>query len=141
MKLVQKAIVMFDRCYFIYNPTTKEVRVLPTEVLPNHESTTWFDPSCEEKEETNTIEELMVVFDSLGLVMMEQDVWDFPERPFRLDIPNDDIPKIIKASPLVALKIEALQAFIIERNRTQLIYLAFLDAEDAFLATYLKQRP
>lgn len=142
MELIQKAIVRFNRCYFIYNPKTKDVRVVPTEVLPNSESTTWFDPSCEEKEEADTIDELMVKFESLGLIMPEEDVWDLPERPLRLAIPNDYLTEIIKQMPTIIGTLDILKDYIIVRNRTQFIYLQEIYPDDRVVfANYIQERP
>ena len=130
MKIISVTPVQFDKPFFVFNKGTKEVIVPPTIVEPNSMATLAIDFSKDEFREAETIDELMAMFDSLGLVMKEQDIWDFPERPLRLAIPNDDVASIILTNPSVALKLEVLKQWIVVRNRTQLVYLESVDDEE-----------
>ena len=137
MRTIQAAIVAFDKPFFIYNENG--VKTYPTDVQPNSEAIDTLSPN-DKYYVADTIEQVMVEFDKLGFVMPDADFWDHPQKEFRLNIPNDDIPKIILASPTVALKLEALKLWIVERNRSQLIYITSLDAEDKILEKYLQPR-
>ena len=142
MKIIARTPIQFDKPYFVYHKETKDVILPPTDLEPNHIAAWAIDFNTEAYEEADTIEELMVKFEAHGLVMPEQDTWDFPERPLRLAIPNDDLTEIIKVMPTVIGLLDILKDFIIVRNRTQLIYLEEIYPEDrAQFANYLQERP
>lgn len=142
MKIIARTPVQFERPFFVFNKITKDVIISPSVVEPNHIAAWAIDFNTEECVELDTLEELMVKFDSLGLVMPEADTWDCPERPLRLAIPNDDMTEIIKQVPSVVQKLELLKDFIIVRNRTQYIYLVEIYPDDQVLfANYIQNRP
>ena len=139
MKIIQAAIVTFDKPFFTYND--KGYKQLPMDVQLGSECTTsliigdlFF--------EAPTLEEVMTEFNRLGFVMPDEDVWDYPERPLRLAIPNDDMTEIIKQVPTIVLKLDILKDFITVRNRTQYIYLEYIEPDDKVLfGKYLQDRP
>ena len=101
MRIIARTPVQFERPFFVFHKITKDVIIPPSVVEPNHIAAWAIDFNTEDYREADTIEELMVIFDSLGLVMPEDDVWDFLERPLRLAIPNDDLTEIIKNKPAI----------------------------------------
>lgn len=142
MKIIARTPVQFERPFFVFNKITKDVIIQPTDVEPNHIAAWAIDFNTEDYREADTIEDLMVIFDSLGLVMPEQDTWDCPERPLRLAIPNDEMTEIIKQVPAIVNTLEVLKDFIIVRNRTQYIYLEEIYTSDkALFANYIQNRP
>ena len=139
MKTIQAAIVTFNKPFFTYN--NDGVKQLPFNVEVGGETTIALMVG-DSYFEANTIEEVMAEFDRLGFTMPEQDIWDCPERPLRLAIPNDEMTEIIKQVPSVVQKLELLKDFIIVRNRTQYIYLEEIYQDDNVLfANYIQNRP
>ena len=141
MKIIARTPIQFDKPYFVYHKDTKDVIITPTDLEPNHIAAWAIDFNNEVYEEADTVEELMVKFEALGLIMPDEDVWDFPEKPLRLAIPNDDLTEIIKQMPTIIGMLDILKDFIIVRNRTQFIYLEEIYPNDRVLfENYIQER-
>lgn len=142
MKIIARTPVQFERPFFVFHKITKDVIIPPTDVEPNHIAAWAIDFNSEEAVEADTLEQLMPIFDEKGLIMPDQDTWDFPGRPLRLAIPNDEMTEIIKQVPTIVNTLEVLKDFIIVRNRTQHIYLEEIYPDDKVLfANYIQNRP
>jgi hypothetical protein len=84
MKALIPTIVTFDKPYFVYELSTMKVTHAPEDVQAGSEAATAVNFTTQKPIEADTIEDLMVKFDELGLKMDEPDSWDFEEKKVQL---------------------------------------------------------
>ena len=133
MEFINRPIVRFIKPHFIFNKVTKEVIIVPTIADANNPATTTIDLTVEDWKEADTIEELMVIFDSLGLIMPDQDEWDYPERIIRVIVKDSTLLSLLKDQPSLIGFVDSLKEYIVSRNGNQVIYLSELFLEHRML--------
>lgn len=142
MEIIARTPVKFTKPFFVFHKITKDVIIPPTIVEENHVAAWAIDFNVEDWREADTMEDLMIQFELLGLIMPDEDSWDFPERSLRLAIPNDELTEIIKNMPAIIGLLDILKDYIIVRNRTQFIYLQEIYPDDRVVfANYIQERP
>lgn len=135
-ELIFKIVGFTNTCFFIYgiNAETQEkyVRHIPTQVDATNQTVTVIDPTKEFSVETETLEELMVKFDELGLTLdIEYNnlKWHYSDRSIQVFITHENGTRLIMENPQLMGYLEMVGIPVIHEIEGIYIYLNELYAE------------